>query len=216
MNLSARERRTIVIGAAAVVVILGYLWGIRPLVRAVRRSRPTTIDQRGRFADARTRIIRYASAAREISSLSENLHVEIPTESPSDQMKQLVEQFEQLSGRARVKINNIQQLKSRARKGATPGMSRTELRLDLTAESFACVVRFIDSLEEATVPIVLDQISITTSGGRGGSAQRGPAPSGPPGAPPGSGGPPGRSSSNRQIQAAMKIHTYLFPERAQR
>lgn len=213
MNLSPRERRTVLIGAAIAIVVGGYVWVARPLVRVARRSSPSSVThQRARFVDARARILRYASVGREIASLSENLHVEIPTESPSDQMKQLVEKFEKISGRSRVKINNIQQLKSRARKGATRGMSRTELRLDLSSESFASLLRFIDGLEEATVPIVLDQISITTSGGRG-PQQRGPTP-------PASGAPPeraasGRSSSKRQVRAALKIHTYLFPERAQ-
>jgi Tfp pilus assembly protein PilO len=210
MNLAPRERRTILIGLTLAVVVGGYAWVIRPLARRLQGTGATSEHLRSQFADARTRLGRYEAVGRELKSLTDKLHVEVPKDSPPDQMKQLVEKFEQLAGRANVQIRNITQLKSQARTVAARGASpRTELKIDLTCQGFAGLARFVDSLEEATVPIVVDQISITTTGGRsggggggGGDRSRGRGP--------GSG-----ESQRRQLQAALKVYTYLFPERAQ-
>jgi len=215
MKIAARERRTILIGLVLAVVVGGYTWVVRPLVRKMRGASTVSDQLRGQFADARTRIGRYDAARRELNVLTANLHVEVPTDSPPDQMKRLVEKFEQIAGRSGVQIKNITQLKSQARATATRGPARTELKLDITCQSSVGLVRFVDNLEQAGVPIVAEQITITTAGGRGGtggaaapSRSRGPAPG--PGGPGGPGGPP-----KREIQAALKVYTYLFPEKAQ-
>jgi len=205
MSLSPRERRTVIIGVAIVVLVAGYTWVLKPLLGTSRGLRPAAASsRRSLFADASTRIIRYASVRRELESLGRSLNVEVPDDSPSDQIKRFVQRLEYLSGKARVRINNIQQLRSRARRGVARTPSRVELRLDLAGQNFASIVRFLDSLEQEPIPIAFDQVTITTTGASRSSGKAPPA-----------GRPPGRSSSRgRQIQAAIKIHTYLFPKKA--
>jgi Tfp pilus assembly protein PilO len=203
MKIAPREKRVILIGLALAAVVGGYTWVVKPLAGRLRGSSPTTERLRSQFADARVRIGRYDAARRELKALTDTLKIEVPQGAPTDQQKALVERFEQLAGRSSVQIRNITQLKSQARTITARGPSRTELKLDLNCPGFAGLVRFIDSLEQGSVPIVVDQISITTTGGRSGS-----------GMPSRSGRGPGESQ-RRQLQAAVKVYTYLFPERVQ-
>ncbi|MBM3334380.1 hypothetical protein FJY63_06940, partial [Candidatus Sumerlaeota bacterium] len=163
--------------------------------------------------------------------LTEELHIEAPTDAPTDQQKRLVDSLESLASRSGVQIRNMMQLKSQARATAARGTRPTELKLDLTCKSLAALVRFIDGLEQSKVPIVIDQMSITASGGQtpGSGTPSGPTEGSNPTMPPemrGPGGMPGpgmsremgrRSSRGRerQMQVALKMYTYLFPERAQ-
>jgi hypothetical protein len=203
MSLAPREKRTVLIGLA-IVLVVGVYMGVTRLRRALSGSTTATERTVSQFADARTRIVRYERVGKDLSTLTKDLHVEIPTGAPSDQMKRLVDQFEQLAGRSGVQIRNITQLKSQARATTARGPLRSEIKLDLTCPGFASLARFVDSLEQATVPIVVDQISITTTGGRTGSSGGSPR-----------GGRMGGQPARRELQAALKIFTYLFPERAQ-
>jgi len=201
MKLAAREKRTILIGAVIAVVVGGYM-----VVGRLARATPGSggvADHKRQFFDASAQIKRYGIVGSDLKKQADTLHVEVPTDAPPEQMKQLVEKFESLAGRVNVQIRNITQLKSQTRQTAARGPGPTELKLDLTCPGYAALVRFIDNLEQSSVPIVVDQINITTIGGRGGG---GPGPRG-------RGGPEG--GQKRQIQAALKIYTYLFPEKAQ-
>ena len=211
MSMAPREKRTVLIGLALAFVVGGYTWVVKPLAKKLRGTNVTTEHLHSQFADARTRIGRYEAANRELANLTNTLHVEVPSDAPQDQMTRLVEKFEQFAGRANVQIRNITQLKSQVRTTAARGASspRTELKLDLNCQGFAPLVRFIDSLEQASTPIVVDQISITSTGGRGGGGGGSGGSGG--GGPRGRG--PGGEASRRQLQVALKIYTYLFPER---
>jgi len=206
MNLAPREKRTVLIGLA-VVLVVGVYAGVTRLKRVLAGSGTDTEQTLSQFADARTRINRYERVAKDLSTMTKDLHVEIPTGAPSDQMKRLVEQFEQLAARSGVQIRNITQLKSQARAVTGRGPSRSEIKLDLTCQGFAGLARFVDSLEQSTIPIVVDQVSITTTGGRTAASSGGRGGGG--------GGRAGGQQGRREIQAALKIFTYLFPERAQ-
>lgn len=207
MNLAPREKRTLLIGAA-IVAVAGLYLGVSRLKSVVAGAGAEGDQKKQMFSDARTRIVRYETVGNELKKLTDTLRVEIPADAPTDQMKKLVERFESIAGRSGVQIRNLTQLKSQARATAARGPARTEMKLDLTCQGFVGLVRFIDSLEQASVPIVVDQISITTSAGRSGGASssssrdfRGSS---------GRGGP-----GRREIQVALKIYTYLFPERVQ-
>ncbi len=202
MNLAPRERRTIVIGAI-VVAVVGLWMGAKKIGAAIAGSRRGGDYKTAQFADASARIKRYALVSKELKQQTEALKIEVPKEPPEDQMKKLVERFEQLAGRSNVQIRNITQLKAQARTATarTAASTRMELKLDLTAPSYAGLVRFIDSLEQASVPIVVDQISITAMGGRSSAGASRSGRSG--------------EQQKRQLQAALKIYTYLFPEKAQ-
>ncbi|MCX8036841.1 MAG: GspMb/PilO family protein [Candidatus Sumerlaeia bacterium] len=203
MNLAPRERRTIMIGAI-IVAAVGLWLGAKKIGAVIAGSRRGGDYMTAQFVDASGRIKRYALVSKELKQQTEALKIQVPNEPPEDQMKKLVERFEQLAGRSNVQIRNITQLKAQARTATAraAASTRMELKLDLTAASYAGLVRFIDSLEQASVPIVVDQISITAMGGRssaGGSR----------------GGRGGGEPQKRQLQAALKIYTYLFPEKAQ-
>lgn len=231
MKLQSREKRTIIIGLTIAAVVLGYTRIIRPLTSSARETSVAAEGKRGLFVEAARRLRQHETVSVQMKKLTEELHIEVPTDSPTDQLKRLVENLESLAGRSAVQIRNVMQLKSQARATAARGTHLTELKLDLTCKSFASLARFVDGLEQSKVPIVVDQMSITASGGQSPGSG---APSGPtegsnttmppqfkgPAAMSGSGMPPemARRSSRgreRQLQVALKIYTYLFPERAQ-
>jgi hypothetical protein len=201
MNLQPRERRTILIGAVIALVVGGYTWVLRPLLSS--RGTGDASYQQSQFGAAFARLREYGAVGRDVQSLGEKLNVEVPTGSASDQMKQLVEQFESLSGRAQGKITNIQQVPARGRDRSSQSAQKTDLRMDLTFQNFAGVVRFLYHLERLKVPIVTDHLSVTTSSGRSGGSGRGGS------------SRSGGGSGKRQIQVSLKVHTYLFPEKAQ-
>jgi len=210
MSLAPREKRTVLIGAAAVILVLGYLYVARPVLAHLRGSGARSAQQQGnQFKQARLRVGEFTAVTAELDKLKTALRVEVSQAAASEQMQKIIEKFESLSGRANVRITNIQQLKTKARTATTArGPVSTAIELQLNAENFASIWQFLDSLEQESVPIVCDQINITATGGRGG-----PEGGGSPGGPP---NPRGRGGSQkRQIQANLKIHTYLFPEKAE-
>ena len=227
MSLAPREKRTILIGSVIIVLVVGWTGGLRPLLNKRRASTPAASQQVDRFAQACDQIERLKQVRADLAKLTDDLHVEVPAASPLEQMKDLVEKFESLAGRAQVKITNLTELRSRARTSTTRAGERTEMKLDLTCSSLVSLVRFIDGLEEMPAAIAFDQLSITTGGGRSDTSQRGESPSsrsGPSrgGGPP-SEGPPGRGGRDGggggggkiQMQATLRIHTYLFPDKVQ-
>jgi type II secretory pathway pseudopilin PulG len=239
MNIAPREKRTLLIGLV-VVLLVGILMGVSRL-KAMTRSGSSEADKkRTAFADARARIAAYQTVGVDLKKLTDNLHVEIPTDSSADQRKRLTEVFDSVANRSSVQIRTFTLLKVQQTKGASRtaarGVTPVEIKLDVNCRGFAGLVRFIDGLERATVPIVVDQVSITTTGGRGGSSGSrgsrggssmpgGMGPGGtmmsPGGTMMGPGGPmtmgPGGSgaSSRRELQASLKIFTYIFPEKVQ-
>jgi hypothetical protein len=197
MNLAPREKRTIVIGAILVAVVIIPLYVVKPLLNrgGGRAASSQQQQQQNEFARQRERILKYESVSRQVESLQKDLGVEVSHEPGYEQMSNLVEQLGQLSGRAQVPINNLQQLKSRTRGGSDEGTGRAEMVLKLTGKNFVSVVRFLDNLEDASFPVAFDQLTINASGGGGGDSRD-------------------RSRGRgRQIQGSLQIHTYLFPEK---
>lgn len=200
MSLAPREKRTVVIGIAIVLAVVGIKWVIKPIAAKLGGSKRGSYSQQGEFRNARNRILRYRSASRQLDSLTKELNVEVSNASDADQMKDIIGKLETLAAQAKAPISNIQELKSRARAGATSAQGRTELMLKLSGKNFESIVRFIDSLEQEKFPVIFDQLTIATTGASSGESSRG--------------GSSGRGGSRgRQLQSGLRIQTYLFPEK---
>jgi len=226
MSLSAREKRFVKIGLAAVGAIVLYLLILIPVRAWWRESAAGKRTTREQFQELRRNVREKARLAQSLESLQEKLHVKAQTGTPAEQRQAFIQKIEQAAGKSQAQLKGLNPAATQGRRAAAELKPGDKIAFSVSVETQQQgLILFLKALDEMEQPVVLTSLDIKTDANPPGSPpggqpgrQPGLRPGGQPGNPPGnqpgnqpggpSGGQPGAQPGKIQISA--ELYTYIF------
>jgi len=183
--LSERDRRALVfLGIAAPVLLIALYVG--PQITSLLSGSVEQSQKQSRFHSIYGKMRNFENWQKELEQKQADLHIQVSNTSDDHQVDAFVKAVEDAGRRAKVQISHFRQLprKLKAVSGSKKVATQTVL-IDFVAQ-WPSLVTFVKEIEGMTVPVVIDQISLTKR-----IAENKPA-----------------------ISATLQLHIYLFPEAA--
>ncbi len=187
MNLSKQDKRALTVLAIFLVGSVLYFFG-DSIVSTLRADSPDYRAAKSRFEPIYSQMNNYFNWSHEIDAAQKRLHVKVNSASPDQQKDEFLKQVEDEGLKRKVQITAHRWVRV-TRSAKTGGVEKRAFQIDCTA-NFPNLIEFVKGIEQLTVPVVVDDISLSriTGGKQGGEKQ--------------------------DLKATLQMHIYIFPEGA--
>jgi hypothetical protein len=185
MAMTTQDKRALKILASFVAIFLAVFWG-GPLLDALSAGSAEFEEREAEFLPLKRKLDRCQSWHVKVQKLQKDLQVEVSKEAKDKQKDEFVKAIENLCAKSQVKYSRM---RPRDIRSSTKEKNMKAFQLDCAAP-FPNLIKFVKGIEELTVPVVIDKITLSEAA----KSKQGPAPT---------------------LNATFDLRIHLFPEALQ-
>lgn len=208
MPLTHRDKRALIVLAIVLPVILLFFYGDQ-ILSALRADSSEYVESRARFNPLYQKLKNHERLSREIAAAQKRLHVKVSPVSADQQKDDFLKIIEDEGLKRQIQITGHRWL-TVTRSTKSPGVEKRAFQIDCTGQ-FSNLIEFVKGIEGLTVPVVIDEISLSRRQASAGGPAAGKASGGNPGRG-GRGGGGGGQGNEAQLKTTLQLHLYMFPE----
>ncbi len=154
--MTNRDKRALQILAAFLVVYAVVFWG-GPLVAALSAGSAEFEEKQAKFLPLKRKLDKCQSWHVKVQKLQKDLQVDVSEEPKDKQKDDFVKAIENLCAKSKVKYSRM---RPRDIRSSTKEKRMRAFQLDCAA-AFPNIVKFVKGIEELTVPVVIDKITLS-------------------------------------------------------
>lgn len=181
MALTQRDRRALMILGIAAPILAVVFYG-EAMISALGADSPEYRQANARFDAVYGSMKKFDLWSSQAAALQKKLHVEVNPVSADEQKDSFLKALEDQGLKREVKITAHRWLVTRG--AARSEIQRRAFQIDCSGK-FPNLIEFVRGIEEMTIPVVIDEISLSRLSGKG---------------------------NEQQLKATLQLHIYVFPE----